>query len=398
MSTWGVVVAAGRGVRADLGQNKVFYELDGRSILSRCLDNLASSGSMDGLVLVISREDRDAYAALCEREGTCPLVKYVVDGGQTRQGSVYNGLRALPPDASIVAVHDAARPFVNRRIVEETIRSARLYGSGVICTPVVDTIKIIGPDGSVKTPDRSALRAVQTPQTFVVGRLLSAHARAAEEGLNVTDDAMLFEHYYGSVRLVTVDGAEENIKLTTKADFEALENGHTPEMRVGYGWDAHRLAADRDLVLCGTRIAHDRGLLGHSDADVAVHALMDALLGAAGKGDIGRHFPDSDPAYEGISSMILLRDVMAMLRKDGWHVVNADVTIIAQRPRLAPYMDDMRTNLAGALGTDAVNVKATTSERMGFEGEELGISAQAVCLLTRRRTDRDQPSEGGFTS
>ena len=383
MSTWGVIVAAGRGHRAGLGQNKVFYRLEGRSVLSRCLDAFVASGLVDGLVLVLSEDDFDRYAALCRDEGACPLVRQVVPGGKTRRESVYNGLKALPKDVGIVAVHDAARPFVSRAVIAATIDSARQWGSGVISTPVVDTIKLIGADGSVTTPDRSMLRAVQTPQTFDAARLLAAHERAAAEGLEVTDDAMLFEHYYGAVRLVTADGAEENKKLTTRADFEALDAGSLPELRVGHGWDAHRLAEGRRLVLCGVEIPHDRGLDGHSDADVALHALMDALLGAAGEGDIGRHFPDTDPAYEGISSMVLLERVTDLLAREGWRAVNADVTIIAQRPKLAPHMAQMRENLARALGTRAVNVKATTSERMGFEGEELGISAQAVCLLAR---------------
>ena len=227
--------------------------------------------------------------------------------------------------------------------------------------------------------DRAQLRAVQTPQTFDCAKLKAAHERAEAEGFDATDDAALFEHYYGSVRLVTAPGAEANIKLTNPADFEKLSR---PAMRIGSGYDAHRLAEGRKLILCGVDVPHTRGLDGHSDADVAVHALMDALLGALGEGDIGHHFPDSDPAYEGISSMLLLDHVMKIVREHGYGVANADVTIVAQKPKLAAYIPAMRENLARALGTDAVNVKATTTERMGFEGEELGISAQAVALLT----------------
>ena len=226
------------------------------------------------------------------------------------------------------------------------------------------------PDGTVTTPDRSTLRAVQTPQTFDAQKLIAAHERARAEALAVTDDAMLFEHYYGDLRLVTVEGAERNKKLTTKEDFDALNRPSAPAMRVGQGYDAHRLAEGRRLILCGVEVPHDRGLDGHSDADVAVHALMDALLGALALGDIGRHFPDSDPAYKGISSMKLLEHVMGLLRQRGWRVGNADVTIVAQKPKLAAYIPQMRENLADALGIPAegVNVKATTTERMGFEG------------------------------
>ena len=385
MSAWAVIVAAGRGARSGLRQNKVFFEIAGRSVLSRCLDAFAASGLVEGVALVISEADRAAYDDLVRREGACPLVKAVTCGGETRRDSVYNGLKALPADADVVAVHDAARPFVSREIIAATIESARRYGSGVISTPVVDTIKQIMPDGAVTTPDRSTLRAVQTPQTFDAQKLIAAHERARAEGLRVTDDAMLFEHYYGDLRLVTAPGAERNRKLTTKEDFDALNRQSAPAVRVGQGYDAHRLKEGRKLILCGVEVAHDRGLDGHSDADVAVHALMDALLGALALGDIGRHFPDSDPAYKGISSMKLLGHVMGLVRQSGWRVGNADVTIVAQKPKLAAYIPRKRENLASAMDIplECVNVKATTTERMGFEGEELGISAQAACLLFR---------------
>ena len=385
MSVWGLIVAAGRGARSGLDRNKVFFEIDGRSVLSRCLDVFADPELLDGVALVISREDEAEYRALTAREGECPLVKRVVYGGATRQESVYNGLLALPEDTEVVAVHDAARPFVTREIVRSTVESALKYGSGIIAVPVVDTIKQIGPDGRVSSLDRSTLRAGLTPHALNYRRLMEYHRRAREDGVAVTDDAMLFEHYEGDVRLVYVEGAEKNIKLTTKADFEKLNANHTPDFRVGHGYDAHRLAEGRKLILCGVEIPHDRGLDGHSDADVAVHALMDALLGALGLGDIGRHFPDNDPQYKGISSMLLLERVMEEVHGRGYSVANADITIVAQKPKLMPYMPQMLANIAEGLGIspDRVNVKATTTERMGFEGEEQGISAQAVALLMK---------------
>ena len=380
MSVRCVVVAAGKGTRAGLGHNKVFEPLGGRSVLSRCLDALAGSEMFDSIALVISRDDLPVYEALMKKEGACPLVKAVAFGGATRRDSVLAGLRALPADTDIVAVHDAARPFVTREIIAATVEAARECGSGVICTPVVDTIKAVGPDGSVRTVDRSTLRAVQTPQTFDYQKLLSAHERAEAENYPVTDDAGVYEWCCGTVRLVTVPGAEKNIKLTVKEDFERMR---TPEIRVGSGYDAHRLKEGRKLILCGVEVPHDRGLDGHSDADVAVHALMDAILGAAAMGDIGHLFPDNDDRYLGISSMLLLDEVMRRIRAEGWSAANADVTIVAQKPKLAPHIEAMRRNLIGALGTNAVNVKATTTERMGYEGREEGISAQAAVLLTR---------------
>ena len=385
MSCWAVIVAAGRGTRAGLGENKVFHLVRGRSVLGRCLDAFTGCGRFDGAVLVLGDGEEARYARLCRDEGPFDLVRAVVSGGETRRDSVCNGLMALPKDAQIVAIHDAARPFVSREVIDATLESARQYGSGVISTPVVDTVKQVAPDGRVVSLDRSALRAVQTPQSFDYRRILDAHIRAREDDLAATDDAMLFEHYYGDVRLVTAAGAEENRKLTTKADFDALEERCAPEVRVGQGYDAHRLAEGRRLVLCGVEIPHDRGLDGHSDADVALHALMDALLGALALGDIGRHFPDNDPAYEGADSMKLLETVMEKVRGMGFRVGNADVTIVAQRPRLLPYMEEMKRNVARGLGVEPsrVNVKATTTERMGFEGEGLGISAQAVVAVYR---------------
>ncbi len=383
MSCWAVIVAAGRGERAGLGQNKVFYKVDGRSVLGRCLDAFQNCGRFDGAALVLSEADEAAWQALSTREGPFPLVKAVARGGATRRDSVYSGLLALPEDAELVAIHDAARPFVSDAVIDITLESARRFGSGVISTAVVDTIKQVGADGRVMSLDRDTLRAVQTPQTFHYQKILEAHRRARAEELAVTDDAMLFEHYYGNVRLVTAPGAEENRKLTTKADFDALNAA--PDVRVGQGYDVHRLVEGRRLILCGVDISWEKGLDGHSDADVAVHALMDALLGALGLGDIGHLFPDTDPAYEGADSMKLLDAVMERVREKGYRVGNADVTIVAQRPKLAPYIEQMKNNLAAGLGVSAerVNVKATTTERLGFEGEGLGISAQAVALLMK---------------
>ena len=386
MSVWCVLLAAGQGSRSGLDGNKVFFRWRGRSVLSRCLDVLSDAEIYDGIVLVLSERDMSDYRALAEREGACPLVRRVVFGGASRRESGYNGLCALPEDVEIVSVHVAARPFVTPEIIRATVEDARRYGSGVISTPVVDTIKRIDPaTRQVTTPDRAQLRAVQTPQSFNYARLMQAHERARREGLNVTDDAMVYEHAYGSVHLSDAPGAERNVKLTLPEDFRRLRAQKRPAMRIGTGYDAHRLAQGRRLVLCGVDVPHDRGLDGHSDADVAVHALMDALLGALGEGDIGRHFPDSDARYKGISSMLLLEQVMEIVRARGYRVLNADVTIVAQRPKLALYIVQMRENLAAVLGVDVecANVKATTTERMGFEGAQEGISAQAVALLEK---------------
>lgn len=387
MSAWAVIVAAGRGARSGLRENKVFYPIDGRSALGRCVDTFERCGLFDGIAVVISERDEASYRALSQREGFARAVSRVAFGGETRRESVYNGLCSLPADVDIVAIHDAARPFVTPCIIAATVDSAREYGSGVISTPVVDTIKQVSPEGRVTTLERSALRAVQTPQTFAYEKLMEAHRRASEEGFPATDDAAVFEHCFGAVRLVTTEGAEGNTKLTTRSDFAMLGKGELPDVRMGQGYDVHRLVHGRPLILCGVEVPHTMGLDGHSDADVATHALMDALLGAIGEGDIGRHFPDTDSAYKGISSLILLRRVAEILRGKGFRLLNADLTIVAQKPKLAACIPQMRCALAQALDIEEerINVKATTTEHLGFEGEEAGISAQAVALVARDR-------------
>lgn len=382
---WAVVVAAGRGRRLGLGINKVFYRLMGRSVLGRSLDALGACGLIDGMVLVLAEDDFAAYDALVQGEGACPLIKKVVAGGATRQESVNNGLMAVPESVELIAIHDAARAFVPASVVRATIERAAKVGTGVAATLISDTIKRVDHQNCVlETLDRGALRAVQTPQTFRRDIIVKAHAQAEREGYLATDDAALVEHYFGSVQLVISSEGGTNRKLTTQEDLDVMEKLLTTKLRVGQGFDAHRLVAGRPLVLCGVTIAHEKGLDGHSDADVAVHALIDALLGAAGLGDIGRHFPDCDPAYKGICSMALLSRVVQMLQARAGQVLNCDVTIVAQRPKIAPYIEEMARNLARALLVDAdcVNVKATTTERMGYEGREEGISASAVTLVS----------------
>ena len=377
MSAWAVLVAAGRGTRAGLDANKVFYPVEGRSPLSRSLDAIAETGLYEGIVLVLAKDDFLAYRALAEREGACPLVKSVVAGGKTRQESVFAGLKVVPESVEWVSIHDAARPFAGEALFRATLDAARETGSGVISTDVTDTVKRVEEGRAVETLDRERLRAVQTPQSFRREEILRAHMAALADGFAGTDDASLYEREFGSATLVTADGARENVKLTHRGDF--LRG----DVRMGTGYDVHRLVEGRPLVLGGVTIPWEKGLLGHSDADVALHALMDAMLGALGEGDIGRHFPDSDEQYRGIASTELLRRVVELTRNKGYRVGNCDVTIVAQAPKLAPYIEEMRANVARVLGVDVsrVNIKATTTERLGFEGEGLGISAQAVAVM-----------------
>ena len=277
-------------------------------------------------------------------------------------------------------------------VIARTLESAKKYGSGVAAVPLKDTVKRVNEGGVVvDTPPRDALRAVQTPQTFEAELIRRAHAAYAL-GERATDDAALAERMGVEVRLT--EGDVENIKLTTPEDMLLArqvilrregQKEEKPMVRIGHGYDVHRLTEDRKLILCGVEIPYTLGLLGHSDADVALHALMDALLGAAALGDIGRHFPDTDPAYKGADSGRLLDHVVALLEEKGYAVGNVDVTIICQRPKLKDYIEQMRQNVARHLKVDAdcVNIKATTTEKLGFEGEGLGISSHAVACIEK---------------
>ncbi len=383
-----VIVAAGRSARMG-GGDKGMINLGGKPALRRCLEAFEACPAIDWICLVTAPERLQDCSGLAARWSIGKL-KTVVAGGGTRGQSVYHGLKALPDGCQVVAIQDGARPFTTAEIIERTIRSACEKGSGVAAIKSRDTVKVAGNDGCVRsTPDRSTMWNVQTPQTFRYRMILEAYEKASAAGVDATDDAAVAELAGHQVWLV--EGSADNIKLTTPEDIrhgaaiiEARE-GRGYGMRIGEGYDVHRLVEGRALILGGVEVPHGLGLLGHSDADVLTHAVMDALLGAAGLGDIGRHFPDSDQRYQGISSLLLLEHVVSLLREHGWKPSNVDATVAAQRPKLAPYISKMRQNIAGILGVDAeaVNVKATTTERLGFEGREEGMSARAVALIVR---------------
>ena len=387
-----VIVAAGRGARMGMERNKVLYPVCGEPVIVRTARAFTGSGLFDGgVVIVTGAQDMEDMRAMLDR-GRIP-VRAIVEGGHDRQESVRRGIAACDPGADIIAIHDGARPLVTREVIAATIDSARRYGSGVAAVPLKDTVKRVDESGLVvETPQRDLLRAVQTPQTFDAALIRAAHARYADSDVRATDDAMLIEWTGHAVHLTP--GDPENIKLTTPEDMllagqvilRREGRKEAPAMRIGHGYDVHRLVEGRKLILCGVEVPYERGLLGHSDADVALHALMDALLGAAALGDIGRHFPDTDPAYAGADSGKLLDHVVALLHEKGYAVANADVTIICQRPKLKDYIEQMRENVAAHLKVDpdCVNVKATTTEKLGFEGEGLGISSHAVACIEKK--------------
>ena len=377
-----ILLAAGHALR--MGCNKMLLPLFGKTVLERSFEALCSCGQITSLVLVASGETMAACEALAA--GACKPCR-VVRGGEERQDSVLRGLRALADEnVEYAVIHDGARCLVTREVIERTLESARRTGSGVAAVPAKDTVKRADGPRVLETLRRSELQLMQTPQTFRFAGILRAYEAAQKSGLRGTDDASLLEALGEPVYLT--QGDYENIKLTTEEDVTAARailsrREGKQALRIGFGEDVHQLVEGRRLVLGGVEIPHEKGLLGHSDADVLTHALMDALLGALALGDIGRLFPDSDPAYEGADSLLLLREVMKRVTEAGYELVNADCTVIAQAPRLAPYREEMRQKLAEALGVgmSCVGVKATTTEHLGFEGRKEGISARCTVLL-----------------
>lgn len=370
-SVTAIIVAAGASRR--MGFDKLSYRLpDGRTVLETSCALFAAHPAVDELVLVAggNRPQCEAIAAACPKPCT------VVQGGATRADSVRSGLTAAK--GQLVAIHDAARPFASAEIITAALQAAAESGAAAPAVPVKDTIKIADQDGKVvATPDRAMLYAVQTPQCFDRALYLQAlEAVSGEKASLVTDDCSLFELAGLPVTLTAGDYA--NLKITTKEDLQKEKT-----MRIGHGYDVHRLVEDRKLILGGVEVPYEKGLLGHSDADVLLHAVMDAVLGAAALGDIGQHFPDTDPAYKGADSLALTREVAKIIAAHGYKVGNIDATILCQRPKLAPHISAMRQNIADAFGLplDAVSVKATTEEHLGFTGEGLGIAAHAVALI-----------------
>lgn len=394
-----VIPAAGAGKRLGLGINKAFAMLRGAPLIVHCLKMLADTDMIKRAVVVLAPGELQEGAQVLEqyREKYFPGLPWTVaEGGRERQDSVANALKTVAETEGYVAVHDGARPFAGRAVFERTLAAAEKYGAAIAAVPVKNTIKAVDAEGLVAaTPERSALCAVQTPQIFEINLLKKAYAHLAEHPSAVTDDASVVELF--GHRVAVAEGRYENIKITTPEDLALAENllaqqekvmekkTMMPQFRVGTGFDVHCLTEGRRLVLCGVDIPYELGLLGHSDADVALHALMDALLGAAALGDIGRHFPDTDPRFAGADSMKLTEHVMGLLRGRGWQVNNADVTIIAQKPKLAPYIPQMRAAVAGVLqiDEDCVNIKATTTEKLGFTGRGEGIAAEAAASLIR---------------
>lgn len=381
-----VLLAAGNSTRMGGSRSKVLEELGGRPALCRSLEVLDRCPLIGEICLVCREQDRADMLPLTS--GLATPVR-VVPGGAQRQDSVEQGVEALTGPWEYVAIHDGARPLVTEGVLAAVCRDAMAYGAATAAVPSKDTCKLADEAGFVAaTPARDRLWAVQTPQAFSLALYREALRKARAAGQSYTDDCQLIEAAGGSVKLTM--GDYRNIKLTTPEDLLAARaylggEGGKKTVRIGYGYDVHRLVEGRKLVLAGVEVPFEKGLLGHSDADVIAHAVADALLGAAALGDIGHLFPDTDPRYDGADSLKLLAEVCRLLREKGFSIGNIDATLLAQRPKIAPHIVQMRENLAAACGIPVgqVSVKATTEERLGFTGREEGMAASAVCLLER---------------
>ena len=366
-----ILCAAGAGSRAGFKVNKVLKELNGMPVLLYSVSALALEA--DEIVVACRKEDEERIRSLL---ASYPAARPVL-GGETREESVLYALREVRGD--IVLVHDAARPFVTREIIRACIESVEKYGSGVCALPATDTTVLTREGCIIAVPPREMVYTVQTPQGFMRGELLRAFSLAEAQGKlkDFTDESSLYAAYIAPPRLFT--GDRRNKKLTFAEDF-------MPAERVGFGIDTHAFGKEQDyIVLAGVKIPAASGLVAHSDGDVLVHAVMDALLSAAGLFDIGHYFPDTDERFAGADSMELLSEVMRLIKEQGLAPQNVSVSVLAERPRLAPYIEKMRQNLAAALtlSPTAAAIAAGTNEKIGYVGEGKGITVYATVLLKK---------------
>ena len=384
-----VVVAAGRGVRLGGDRPKQYRACAGKPLLAHTLEALISARPFLAATVVIHPDDRALYDAAVAKlsAATRALVGSPCLGGATRQASVRAGLEALAADhPEIVLIHDAARPFPSPALVARAVEAAEAHGAAAPGVGLSDTVKQVDAAGRVlATPPRASLRAVQTPQAFRFPLILEAHRRAAEARVgDLTDDVAVAE-WAGAAAFV-FEGDPQNFKVTTMADLGAAEarlTGGTGETRVGQGFDVHAFAEGDHVWLCGVRLPHPQTLHGHSDADVALHALADAIYGALAEGDIGAHFPPSDPQWKGAPSHVFLAHAAERVRARGGVLVHLDATLICEAPKIGPHREAMRARVAEIAGLEAarVSVKATTTERLGFTGRREGIACLATATL-----------------
>lgn len=396
MTSIGVVIVAAGSSQRMVGIDKQNLLLKGIPVVVWAAKTFQELEEVSEIILVTSRENISTFQGYVT-EYALHKVKTVCQGGDTRQQSVFRGVGELSSHLEYIAIHDGARPFVTKDVVSRCLADAVQYGATTASVKTKDTIKIEKDGFIAATPDRDRLYLTQTPQIFRREIYIQAMDQALKTGIDVTDDCQLVENIGHQVYLSP--GSYDNIKITTPEDIPTAEaisgrleassaekEGATSMVRIGHGYDVHRLVEGRKLILGGVNIPWEKGLLGHSDADVLVHAVMDALLGAAALGDIGQHFPDTDPAYAAADSINLLKNVGGLLEKEGYGIGNIDCTILAQQPKLKPFIPEMRQTIADALklSVNQLSVKATTEEGLGFTGAGDGIAAHSVCIISAK--------------
>ncbi|MCX7988385.1 MAG: 2-C-methyl-D-erythritol 4-phosphate cytidylyltransferase [Thermodesulfovibrio sp.] len=382
MKTHAIIVAAGLGKRFG-SSDKVFIEVKGKPIFIWSIEPFENIEKVD-CIWIVTRKEMFERVEHYLGKFNIKKVSKIIEGGRERQDSVYNALKSLPEDTDVVLIHDAARPLVKQELVEEVLNSLNSSVDGVVPSiSITDTVKWLKKNNLIGgTLNRGILCAIQTPQAFWYRKLISAYENAYKEGFYGTDDASLIERAGGKV--IAINGNQDNIKITTKEDLskmKALFDNITEVfkfIRVGIGYDSHKFVEGRKLIIGGVEIPYERGLSGHSDADVLIHAIIDALLGSAGLGDIGKHFPDTDLTYRDISSLILLEKTLELLKFNNVEPIWIDCTIFAEKPKMSPYIPEMLKNFK-KYGIN-INIKAKTNEQMGFIGRQEGIAAQSVCL------------------
>jgi len=380
MNVAALIVAAGRGSRAGPGAPKQYRQLAGEPVLRRTLSAFAAHPLISSVMAVIHEDDREAYgiasAGLAKLLDPCA-------GGATRQASVRAGLERLaasPPD--YVLIHDGARPLVSARLIADCISALAEHAGALAALTVTDTIRRATAEGLAgETVDRAGLWRAQTPQAFRFGAILDAHRRASDD--DYTDDVAVAAA--ACIDIAMVEGDEDNIKITSAEDLRRAERiiMRSGDVRTGTGFDVHRFGPGDHVWLCGVKVPHAFGLVGHSDADAGLHAITDAVLGAIGAGDIGQHFPPSDPKWKGAPSDIFLAHAATLARDAGARISNVDLTLICEQPKIGPHVSAMRKRIAEILSLDVarVSVKATTTEGLGFTGRGEGIAAQALATL-----------------
>ncbi len=375
-----IIAAAGQSSRMGSDISKQLLEISGKTVLEYSLDAFSKSEYVKEIIVSSKKEEVETVSSLCDKY---KKVKCVVEGGSIRQESVYKAMMQVSSESQIVAIHDAARPLISTEEIDNIILCANEHGAVCPVSKIADTVKKVSDNVITETLDRSVLFLASTPQTFKTEIYREALAKI-KDGQIFTDDCSIVEN--NGVKVHTYVMEKDNTKITTISDLIGVSHKLEKNcLRVGHGYDVHRLVSDRALIIGGVNIPHETGLLGHSDADVLVHAIMDAILGGAGLGDIGRHFPDTDKEFLGISSIELLKRVKSLISKEGYSIENIDATIVAQAPKLSPHIPEMISNIAIALDVSPsqVNVKATTEEHLGFTGEKLGISAHSVVMLKK---------------